>query len=166
MLIVPNLPTTMPTISITVNNKKQYIYSRTVQTLHNIIASARSLHYWRKHQQPVLDQRVDLDVLHHATKNTPTWNKLWLTKWQSGHCGVEKHLQQWRDQTHSRCPRCQTENETVHHVLHCQHNDAINLWTTGIEDIEIWIRKNGDSKDGSKVYPHPLKIFMIHKYIR
>ena len=142
LLHIPDLPNSMPTLSVTVNNERKDVHSKTVRTLKNIIATARSTRYWVKHGRPIHDVRVDMEALQHATKNTPTWNKRWLSKWQSGICGVGKHLQRWREQNHSRCPRCQTENETVMHVMQCQHEDAVNLWTTGVVGIEKWMSKN------------------------
>ena len=135
------MPQTMPTISFTVNDKKQQISSRTLRSITSIVAQQRALKYWKK-RHPVYDPSIDLAVLKHATTNTATWNKRWLSKWQSGICGVGIHLKRWRDQDHSKCPRCQTEGETVHHVLTCPHENASYLWHTGIVDIESWMRRN------------------------
>ena len=57
-------------------------------------------------------------------------------------CGVGKWLQRWKEQSHSKCPRCLKDDKTVHHVVHCLHPDATLLWSTGIEDIEKWISAN------------------------
>ena len=115
--IVPNLTTTMPSISIKVNDKDIFIHSRTTQILYNTIANQRCIWYWSNHNQPIKNERADLTVLQYVTKNTQSWNKRWLSKWQCGMQGVGIYLQQWREQNHSQYPRCQTENETVQHVL-------------------------------------------------
>ena len=140
--LVPDLMHTMPSISITINNERQYIYSRTVRTMHNLIAEQRSLRYWSTHNRPVLHNTADLDILRHAANSTASWNKRWLSKWQSGMCGVGVNPERWKDQNHSRCPRCQTERETVQHVLRCSHEGATDLWSIGVEEIVEWMKKN------------------------
>ena len=75
----PNMPQTMPTISITVNDQKQQISSRTLRTITSMIAQQRALQYWKK-RHPVYDPSIDLTVLKHTATNTATWNKKWLSK--------------------------------------------------------------------------------------
>ena len=41
-----------------------------------------------------------------------------------------------------KCPRCLTDNETVEHVIHCQHEGATLCWNTGIEAIQTWMTHN------------------------
>ena len=53
-----------------------------------------------------------------------------------GSCGVGKWLEGWKEQTYSKCSRCLTANETVDHVIHCQHNDATLCWDQGREEIK------------------------------
>ena len=137
----PDINTTMPTVSITTFNKTQYISSRTARTLTQLLAQKRSLNYWKTRRQ-IFHPDVDMAVLKHAASTVDSWEKKWLSKWQSGICGVGIHLKRWKDQEHSKCPRCQTEGETVNHVIHCQHHNATHLWHTGVEDIEEWMRKN------------------------
>ena len=131
-----------PAISITIWEKEIPIHSQTTRTLQNIISDQRSLRYLSTHHWPVHDTRADLEVLQHAERNTASWNKRWLSKWQCEMQGIGDFLQRWMKQNHPRCPRCQMENKTVQHVLQCRHADAVNLWTTGVEDIEKWMRKN------------------------
>ena len=57
-------------------------------------------------------------------------------------CGVGKWLQRWKEQTHSKCPRCLTDNETAEHVVSCPHADASLIWTTGVADIRDWMHSN------------------------
>ena len=43
------------------------------------------------------------------------------------------------DQTHSKCCRCLTDNETVDYFVCCQHEDATLCWNIGIEEIREWM---------------------------
>ena len=134
----PNNPHTMPSISIKHGNEYLDISSWTNRTLSKYIATRRSINYWES-RYPVSASNVDTSALQHAAYNTPTWDKHWLSKWHSGICGVRIHLKRWKEQDHSKCPRCQTQGETTQHVLRCQHPSATSLWHTGVEGIEEWL---------------------------
>ena len=43
---------------------------------------------------------------------------------------------------HSKCPRCLTDDESVNHVIRCQHKDATSCWNTSSEDIRMWMSSN------------------------
>ena len=86
-----------------------------------------------------MHEEFDMKVFKHAARNTPLHLRLWLSKWSCGICGVGKWLERWNDQNRSKCPRCLTDNETVEHVVHCQHTDATLCWNTGIEEIQEWM---------------------------
>lgn len=47
-------------------------------------------------------------------------------------------LLQYKYQDHSRCPRCNVENETVTHVLQCPAPLAKSTWNKAIEDLQKW----------------------------
>ena len=64
-------------------------------------------------------------------------------------------LAQWKEQSHSKCPRCSTDYETVEHVICCKHVDATSIWTTGLEDIQVWMQQH-----------HCLTTFATAVYIR
>ena len=57
-------------------------------------------------------------------------------------CGVGRWLQRWREKNHNRCPLCSEANETVEHVLRCQHPGAINCWKLGLEELQKWLRSH------------------------
>ena len=83
-----------------------------------------------------------MDTFIHAANNVPAWQRRWLTKFSYGMCGVGKWLYRWKDQPHTKCPRCLTDNETVEHVVRCPHADASLIWTTGVEELREWMHSN------------------------
>ena len=130
----------IPSITINYNKHKITIASNLKKRLKNYIAKERILQYWHDHDKPVRHESFDMEVFTHAARNVPLHQQRWLSKWSCGICGVGKWLERWKDQNHSKCPRCLTDNETVEHVIHCQHEDATLNWNTGIEEIQEWMR--------------------------
>lgn len=140
LVTYPSLQNTIPTIYYNNFSNHRYsdttIYSHAAKTLKHLIARDRGIAYWKKHHNRNIQHRyIDQDSFFHASNNVSSWQRRCLTKWSCGMCGVGKWLLRWKEQPHSRCPRCQTTNETVAHVVHCQHEDASLLWTTGVSDI-------------------------------
>ena len=122
-----------------------YIYSHVAKTLKHLIAQASSIKYWVSQRKDINHRFVHKESFLHAARNVPLWQRRWLSKWSSGICGVGKWLQRWKDQPHSKCLRCQTNNETVSHVIHCPHIDAAFVWATGVAELREWL----DSNDAS-----------------
>ena len=129
----------IPALQVTYHNRTTIIVSNLRKRLTHYIAQERMLHYWRESETFGHRHEFDKEVLTHAARNIPIQLQIWLPKWTSGICGVGKWLARWKDQNHSKCPRCLTDNETVDHVIHCQHEDASLTWNSGIEDIKEWM---------------------------
>ena len=115
------------------------IYSHAAKAIKQLIAKDRSIKYWSQHNHNIQHRYINQESFFHAASNVPHWQKRWLTKWNSGICGVGKWLCRWREQPHSKCPRCQTDNKTVKHVIRCQHEDASLVWSTGLDELGEWM---------------------------
>ena len=126
-------------ITINYNGTTTTIVSNLRKRLKHHIAQQRSLQYWDEQGKQVAHEDFDKVAFTHAARNIPLHLQTWITKWSCGICGVGKWLERWKDQNHSKCPRCLTDNETVDHVVRCQHEDATLCWNTGIEEIREWM---------------------------
>ena len=133
---LPQLYSALPPIKISYLGQNTTIVSNLRKQMTNHIARERILDYWYSQDRPVRHEHFDKDVFLHAGRNAPINRQRWLTKWSSGICGVGKWLERRKDQTHSKCPRCLTDNEDVEHVILCRHEDATLCWTSGIEEIQ------------------------------
>ena len=138
-------------------NVNTTIYSNVQRSIKNLLQHLRAADYWNSKGMHINYESPTTDILTHATNNSPLWQHRWLSKWFSGMCGVGRWLYRWKEQSHSKCPRCLTDDETVNHVIHCQHEDAANLWETGIEDICDWIDNNNGLVGMSSLIAHCLK---------
>jgi len=143
VLNIDQIKNAIPAIRVDYSGKETYIVSNLRKRLKNHIAQERILNYWKTHGKAFLDQEgFDKELFLHAGRNAPIHQQIWLPKWSCGICGVGKWLERWKDQNHSKCPRCFTDNETVNHVIQCRHPDATLVWTQGIEEIKEWMMIN------------------------
>jgi hypothetical protein len=60
----------------------------------------------------------------------------------TGFCGVGVMLKIYNYQNHTKCPRCEENNETTSHVLQCRHPSATDIWTQSLENLETWMTQN------------------------
>lgn len=130
---------TLPSLSITTNGKTTQIVSKLGRSLHYHISAERIRNYWQHKGKKVTHEDCDRKAFNHASQNTSQGFARWNTKWQCGICGVGKWLERWKDQKHLKCPRCLQDNETVEHVLSCQHPDATLCWNSSIKDLRVWM---------------------------
>ena len=128
--IIPTNPkknTTMYSHNITCT-----IISHLYKTIKKIISKHLSLKYWSSHNRDVSNLITYMSLFQHAEKNPPIWQRRWLSKWSCGMCVVGKCPEHLKEQNHSKCPRCLTDNETLEHVIHFPHQDAALCCFTGL----------------------------------
>jgi hypothetical protein len=41
---------------------------------------------------------------------------------------------------HSRCPRCQQDNETTTHILFCNGHGANQEWINCVMNLSVWLK--------------------------
>ena len=141
-ITLPQLHSALPSIKIESHGIVTNIVSNLKKRLKLHIARERIHEYWHEQGRPVRHEGFDEEVFTHAARNVPVHRQRWLSKWSCGICGVGKWLERWKDQSHSKCPRCLTDNEDVEHVILCQHEDATLCWNSGIEEIQNWMRNH------------------------
>ena len=127
----------IPLLRTNYGGKPVNIASNLRKRLKHHITQERILRYWIDHGKEFLGhEEFDKETFIHAGRNIQLQYQIWILKWSCGICGVGKWLECWKEQTHSKCPRCLTANETVDHVIHCQHNNATLCWDQDIEEIK------------------------------
>ena len=88
------------------------------------------------------EKYIDWKVTGKAFKSLSKGRRNQVSKWLTGFCGVGKMLVKYRHQTHSRCPRCNEDNEDVAHILQCNHNSAKALWDQEVTKLQQWMIEN------------------------
>ena len=132
-----SLPEKIGPIFIKVESSPTNIYSKLAHTLQHTIVTQKAREYWQT-KQIVLEyckEMVDWVSLNKATKTLPQYQRRWITKWTSGIIGVGKYTEWWKEQPHSRCPRCMQQEEDVQHVIKCPAPTAVTTWKEGLDII-------------------------------
>ena len=94
-------------------------------------------------------------------KRIPLGQRRWLLKHATGHCAVGRMMERRNHQDHSRCPRCNADNETTLHIILCPATTANEQWLSCIFKLLRWM---------SSHHTHPLLqsqlIDFIHTWYR
>jgi hypothetical protein len=95
---------------------------------------------------------VDWQAVHRSLDDFPEMFRVWASKHMSRFCAVGRMQKICGFWDHSRCPRCQEENETTTHVLLCSGSGANQEWSSRVTNLDLWL---------AEVDTHP----SIHKCI-
>jgi len=97
--------------------------------------------FWQKKLNLSEDdwQNIHWKAAGQAMKRAPVGRKKWIFKHASGHCGVGRMLQIRGQQEHSKCPRCDQDQETTEHVSKCPSAEAQAQWNTSINKLRDWM---------------------------
>jgi hypothetical protein len=82
---------------------------------------------------------VDWDAIDLAIVGFPEMFWLWASKHMSHFCGVGRMQFICRFWDHSRCPRCQQDNETTEHIILCNGHGANQEWTSRVTNLGVWL---------------------------
>ena len=96
-----SIPGTIPSVRCTLGAEEHHITSHFSTSIKTLISEHRASTYWVEHGKNVKHPLIDLKILRKANKQSPLWQRRWLTKWFSGICGVGKWLHRWGEQSHS-----------------------------------------------------------------
>ncbi len=152
LLRVDPLPQALPydtcKISICDNsNQSSNISSNLMKTIVHNIGKNKIRQYWAVKKQ--IGERelqvIDWNSLARARKGLKTSRSRWLSKWSTGMCGVGIMLKKYKWQQHTKCPRCQQDDEDVQHVLQCPAVLATATWNHEIQKLQEWmIQQQGE----------------------
>ena len=99
--------------------------------------------YWsNKYQFGRYRHIVDWDLRKISNKNSTYSHNRWLSKFCTGFCGTGKMLELYKYQKHSKCPRCNTNNDNTAHVIQCPNEQACIEWDKSVDSLEQWMKKN------------------------
>ena len=147
------------------------ISSNLTATLREYIHTKSIRSYWEKKGKfPRGGQRlVDWSLKRQSHKTFPKGQNRWLSKHNTGFCGVGKKLKEYQFQKHTDCPRCGRANETPAHVLQCRNADACALWDKELSNLLTWMKSHDIHPDLAQSIhdhlhawkygiPHPIEI--------
>jgi hypothetical protein len=123
------------------------------QEIYTLLCKQRVIDHWirRKRLSAEVVHKIDWDVLAKACVEESPGRVRWVTKHVTGMCGVGKFLERWQHQTHSRCPRCDAENEDHRHVYQCPAPSTKLEWSGAMDDLRQWCESHDTSPDITEV---------------
>ena len=138
---IPNLQFGNEPISFWLNDTKLARFD--IHYLYDEIVGAKLAKYWsEKHDIPEnLLNAINWEQQGKALKNWHSGSHRWLIKFATGFLGVGKMMERRGEQDHSKCPRCDEDEEDNKHVIRCQDPDAKLKWNAEFDRLLIWMSK-------------------------
>ena len=121
------------------------ICSHLLNTLRDEVTKKKIRNYWsHKHKyDPRQEKLIDWELFARSRNMISKTKATWGSKWLTDFCGVRKMLHRQRYQAHSKCPRCNKDDEDVLHVIQCKDVGATALWNQEVDDLYKWMIDNG-----------------------
>ena len=88
-------------------------------------------------------QEVSWREVHDAVLKTPRMFQVWACKQLTNIAGVNRNLAKYMKDQSSKCPSCNKEEETCHHVLQCSKEGRVNALMGTVQMIDNWMRRAG-----------------------
>jgi hypothetical protein len=116
--------------------------------LYNHAQKTDILTHWstRRRIPEHLISSINWEACEDAVKRLGLNRALWVPKWIAGYAPVGKVLKRYKFQTHAKCPRCSTFEDTIH-VIRCQSPLAITQWEASLATLNTWLLKAGTMPD-------------------
>ena len=130
---------------LALNGLQEHVGSELINTcLSSSITASNIRSYWlhKSFFNDISKSTIDWTVSQQSSRLLPSNMQLWLSKWNTGMCGVGKWLGRWKWQDHADCPHCGQLDEDVQHVLLCNEIPAITLWEDSLLNLEQWFDQN------------------------
>ena len=122
-------------------------------TLHEHIFGPKARAYWEGKSNRFHDGNaddVDWEAAATGRKSMTQARRQWQTKHNTGFCAVGKMMQQRKEQTTAKCPRCNTEVEDAEHVLKCTGSGATEKWQEQILELKKHLIKQDTGQEVRK----------------
>ena len=71
---------------------------------------------------------IDWTIVHKGMKGMTSTKRIFVSKWCCDNLGTGKNLVKWKHRPHGNCPFCLSPDEDTHHILSCQHSEAMKEW--------------------------------------
>ena len=86
---------------------------------------------------------INWNAMGKAMKKLSQTDATWTTKFVSKFTATGRMMHRWNKWSHSRCPRCNHDNEDTYHVITCPNEEAQDLYQENIYKLDEWMDKYG-----------------------
>ena len=127
--------------------KEEVIRFDITKSLYNAIYKDKALTYWTAHQRFTvhMQHRIDWQAQHKAIQEVDGTTQRFISKWSSNFIGTGQNLVDWNMRQHGECPFCNNGIETTSHLLHCQDEEATELWDKEFQQYLHTLKQIGTS---------------------
>ena len=70
-----------------------------------------------------------------------------ITKWVSGNMASGRVMKQREQRLHDTCPLCDEPDEHLVHILTCPHDTCVELCTSLLEELKVWLMAEDTHED-------------------
>ena len=88
-------------------------------------------------------QEVAWKQVHDAVLETPRMFQIWACKQVTNIAGVNRNLAKYMKDQSPKCPSCDEEVETCHHVLHCNEEGRVETLLGTVQMLDDWMKRVG-----------------------
>jgi hypothetical protein len=112
-------------------------------SLPKLIHEAALKEFWTRKKGIQSSSQVDWASFAKATRSMRRGKGVFMTKFFSGYCGVNRWRKIWGLVSSENCPRCEAEAETTSHLWTCRDAAACTLREGHVDELIRWIQLNG-----------------------
>ena len=84
---------------------------------------------------------INWNGIEKASKKLSSNDSIWITKFVSKFTATGRNMRRWNKWNHSKCPRCNQNNEDNLHVIMCPDGEARENLYESISKIDEWMEK-------------------------
>ena len=112
--------------------------------INHIHGRALKHHYVRSRKiSAIAIDLINWNAMGKAMKKLSQSDATWTTKFVSKFSATGRNMKRWNKWTHSKCPRCNHNNEDTHHVIICPDEEAQETLRENIDKLDAWMDKYG-----------------------
>ena len=86
-------------------------------------------------------ENCQLEAYHISNKKMSNNDMIWLTKFVSKFTANGRNMLRWNKWNHSKCPRCDQQDENNLHILMCEDDEARENLYEKITELDEWMEK-------------------------
>ena len=87
-------------------------------------------------------EAIHWDAIGKAMEEVGRPRRQWIVKHASGFCATGKMMKRWKQQSSSKCPRCDEEVEDALHVWRCTGEGVEVQWKDSIQKLHLWMLRS------------------------
>ena len=113
----------------------QYVPHQLTTSIYSILSN-KTLHQWwlSKGKYRLNDiPSIHWDICRQAAQSEGHTAKMFASKWSTGFLATGHKVRLWNIRAGDSCPFCSHPQEDTSHILQCQHDNALQIWSDAMQ---------------------------------